>query len=169
MVNSSTSERQHRTTQLEDRIAAAASVWQDHGPMFEQANGRPLDPRSDHRAWRELLASAGVRQAKLHDARHTAATVMLTMGVPARVVMQVLGHSQISLTLGTYSHVMPELAEDAAAGVGDALWGPEATTPAPETTLALRPWGRNARSVGVRREGLETPTRGLRDRPDEVR
>ena len=122
--------RQHRTTQLEDRIAAA-NVWQDHGLVFAQPNGRPLDPRSDHRAWRELLASAGVRQAKLHDARHTAATVMLTMGVPARVVMQVLGHSQISLTLGTYSHVMPELADDAAARVGDALWGPQATTPAP--------------------------------------
>jgi integrase len=59
-----------------------------------------------------LLASAGVRQAKLHDARHTAATVM---GVPARVVMKVLGHSQISLTLGTYSHVVPELADDAPA------------------------------------------------------
>jgi len=130
--------RLHRTAQVEDRIAAA-SVWQDHGLVFAQPNGRPLDPRSDHRAWRALLASAGVRQAKLHDARHTAATVMLTMGVPARVVMQVLGHSQISLTLGTYSHVMPELADDAAARVGDALWGPLATTLAPQTTLAPRP------------------------------
>jgi integrase len=59
---------------------------------------------------------------RLHDARHTAATVMLSFGVPPRVAMQVLGHSQISLTLGTYSHVMPELAEDAAARVGKALW-----------------------------------------------
>lgn len=114
--------RQHRGAQLEERMAAA-NVWQDRGLVFAQPNGRPLDPRSDHRAWRELLTAAGVRQAKLHDARHTAATVMLTMGVPARAVMQVLGHSQISLTLGTYSHVMPELAEDAAGRVGDALWG----------------------------------------------
>lgn len=58
----------------------------------------------------------------MHDARHTAATVMLSLGVPARVAMQVLGHSQISLTLGTYSHVVPELAEDAAARMGEALW-----------------------------------------------
>jgi integrase len=64
-----------------------------------------------------------VRQAKLHDARHTAATVMLSLGVPARVAMQVLGHSQISLTLGTYSHVVPELAEDAADRMGAELWG----------------------------------------------
>ena len=47
---------------------------------------------------------------------------MLTMGVPARVVMQILGHSQISLTLGTYSHVAPELSTEAAARVGRALW-----------------------------------------------
>lgn len=58
----------------------------------------------------------------MHDARHTAATVMLTLGVPARVAMQVLGHSQISLTLGTYSHVVPERADEAAQRVGDALW-----------------------------------------------
>ena len=81
-----------------------------------------VDPRADHRAWRQLLTAAGVRQAKLHDARHTAATVMLSLGVPARVAMQVLGHSQISLTLGTYSHVVPELADEAAERVREALW-----------------------------------------------
>jgi integrase len=59
----------------------------------------------------------------LHDARHTAATLLLQQGVPARVAMEMLGHSQISLTLGTYSHVAPELAEDAARRMGEALWG----------------------------------------------
>jgi integrase len=58
----------------------------------------------------------------VHDARHTAATLLLQQGVPARVVMEVLGQSQISLTLGTYSHVVPELAEEAAQRMGDALW-----------------------------------------------
>ncbi len=72
--------------------------------------------------WRPL-ATAGVRDARLHDARHTAATLLLTQGVPARVAMQILGHSQISLTLGTYSHVVPELATDAAERMGKALWG----------------------------------------------
>ncbi len=67
--------------------------------------------------------SAGVRDARLHDARHTAATLLLQQGVPARVAMQVLGHSQITLTLGTYSHVVPEMAEEAAERMGDALWG----------------------------------------------
>jgi integrase len=63
-----------------------------------------------------------VRDARLRDARHTAATTMLTMGVPARAVMQILGHSQITLTLGTYSHVEPELANEAAQRIGRALW-----------------------------------------------
>jgi integrase len=59
----------------------------------------------------------------LHDARHTAATLLLQQGVPARVAMEILGHSQISLTLGTYSHVVPEVAEDGARRMGKALWG----------------------------------------------
>ena len=79
--------RSHRTAQLEERMAAA-NVWQDQGLVFAQLNGRPIDPRSDHRAWRDLLAAAGVRPARLHDARHTAATVMLRLRVPARVVME---------------------------------------------------------------------------------
>ena len=54
--------------------------------------------------------------------RGTAATLLLMQGVPARVAMQILGHSQISLTLGTYSHVVPELARDAADRIGSVLW-----------------------------------------------
>ena len=48
--------------------------------------------------------------------------MLLQQGVPARVAMQILGHSQISLTLGTYSHVVPELAQEAGDGIGTALW-----------------------------------------------
>ncbi len=114
--------RMHRAAQAAERIRAG-SAWEDHDLVFCQENGRPLDPRSDHRAWRSLLAAAKVRPARLHDARHTAASLLLQQGVPARVAMEVLGHSQISLTLGTYSHVVPELAEDAARRMGEALWG----------------------------------------------
>ncbi len=114
--------RVHRTAQLAERMAAG-SVWQDNDLVFCQEDGKPIDPRSDHRGWRALLADAKVRSARLHDARHTAATLLLQQGVPARVAMEMLGHSQISLTLGTYSHVVPELAEDAAQRMGEALWG----------------------------------------------
>jgi integrase len=66
--------------------------------VFSQPIGRPVDPRADWQAWKALLHDAGVRDPRLHDARHTAATLLLTQGVPARVAMQILGHSQIRLT-----------------------------------------------------------------------
>jgi integrase len=114
--------RTHRVRQAEHRLAAA-NTWEDRGFVFCQGNGRPIDARRDWLDWKALLKAADVRDARVHDARHTAATLLLQQGVPARVVMEVLGHSQISLTLGTYSHVVPELAEEAAQRMRDALWG----------------------------------------------
>ena len=113
--------RTHRTRQAQQRMTVA-NVWEDRGFVFCQPNGRPIDARRDWLDWKALLKAAEVRDARVHDARHTAATLLLQQGVPARVVMEVLGHSQISLTLGTYSHVVPELAEEAAQRMEDALW-----------------------------------------------
>jgi integrase len=60
------------------------------------------------------LARAGIPKMRLHDLRHGCASLLLAQGVPARVVMEVLGHSQISMTLDTYSHVGADLLGDAA-------------------------------------------------------
>jgi integrase len=114
--------RVQKVSQAAERLAAGPA-WTDVGMVFATPFGKPVDPRNDYREWRQLLRDAGVPPARLHDARHTAATLLLTQGVPARVVMEILGHSQISLTLGTYTHVVPELARDAANRMGDALWG----------------------------------------------
>jgi len=114
--------RSHRAWQAERRLSAG-NAWEDGGYVFCQPNGRPIDARRDWLDWKALLKAAGVRDARLHDARHTAATLLLQQGVAARVAMEMLGHSQISLTLGTYSHVVPELAQDAADRIGAALWG----------------------------------------------
>jgi len=111
----------HRTAQTAERLRAG-STWQDRGFVFATPTGSPVDPRNDHATWKRLLETAGVRPARLHDARHTAATLLLTQGVPARVAMEILGHSQVSLTLGTYSHVSTELSRDATSRVGEALW-----------------------------------------------
>jgi len=114
--------RSHRAAQLEERLKAG-SEWQDHGLVFAQPNGKPIDPRADNRAWKALLEAAGVRDARLHDARHTAATLLLLLqGVDNRVVMEILGHSQLSMTV-RYQHVLPDLARDAADRMGKALWG----------------------------------------------
>jgi integrase len=113
--------RFHRTAQLEERLQAG-SEWHDHGLVFAQPNGKPIDPRADNRAWKALLRTAGVSDARLHDARHTAATLLLLQGVDNRVVMEILGHSQLSMT-ARYQHVLPELSREAAARMGEALWG----------------------------------------------
>lgn len=105
----------HRQWQDRQRTAAE-ECWEEHGFVFAQPNGRPIDARRDRLNWKALLKAGGVRDARLHDARHTAATLLLQQGVAARVAMQVLGHSQITLTLGTYSHVVPELGKDAPTG-----------------------------------------------------
>ena len=67
-----------------------------------------------------------MRNVRLHDGRHTAATLLLSEGVHPRVVMEVLGHAQMRTTTDTYSHVMPALGRDAADRMGNALWGPPA-------------------------------------------
>lgn len=117
--------RLHRATQLEERIAAG-SLWEDHDLVFAQANGRPIERKSDWQAWKALLQEAGVRNVRLHDGRHTAATLLLSEGVHPRVVMEVLGHAQMRTTTDTYRHVMPALGRDAANRMGNALWGPPA-------------------------------------------
>ncbi|MDQ3503115.1 MAG: tyrosine-type recombinase/integrase [Actinomycetota bacterium] len=94
----------------------------------------------DWQAWKTLPRKAEVPEVRLHDGRHTAATLLLSSGAHPRVVMELLGHSQMRTTTDTYSHVMPALAREAAERMGDALWAEwhpwrrMATTLAPQTT-----------------------------------
>jgi len=115
----------HRAEQLAERLHAG-SAWHDLDLVFAQRDGKPIDPRRDWQHWRDLVADAKVPVRRLHDARHTAATLMLLQGVPARVVQAILGHSSITLTMNIYSHVVPEIAADAASRIEDGLWGDKA-------------------------------------------
>ena len=110
----------HETQDAERRLAA--DLWQDGGWVFAQPIGRPIDPRADYAEWKALLAAAGVREARLHDARHTAATMLLVLNVPARVVMDLMGWSQLSMTQ-RYQHVPDQLRHDVAEKLGRLLWG----------------------------------------------
>lgn len=114
--------RVHRAAQLTERMLAGP-LWEDGDLVFAQPNGRPLDRKADWRAWKALLSAAGVREVRLHDGRHTAATLLLSAGVHPRVVMDLLGHSQMRTTTDIYSHVMPALAREAADRMGATLWG----------------------------------------------
>lgn len=117
----------HRKAQAVERLAAGAE-WHDNDLIFASVLGRPLDKKADWKAWKALLTKAAVRDVRLHDGRHTAATLLLSAGVHPRVVMELLGHSQMRTTTDIYSHVMPALAREAADTMGATLWGPARPT-----------------------------------------
>ena len=114
--------RSHRTRQLVARLAAGGH-WQDRGFVLTSAIGTPLEPRNVTRQFKALLTAANLPDMRLHDLRHSCATLLLAQGVNPRVVMETLGHSQVSLTLNTYSHVLPALQRDAAARMNAVLSG----------------------------------------------
>jgi len=113
--------RAHRRQQHAERLAAG-TAWEDRDLVFCSSAGAPLDPHDDWDDWHALLSAAGVREARVHDARHTAATLLLGQGIDIRVVQQILGHSQLSQTQ-RYAHVTAELTQHAADRMGEALWG----------------------------------------------
>ena len=105
--------RVHRSRQLEERLAAGPR-WRESDLVFTTSTGTPIDSRNVTRRFQAALERAGLPQLRFHDLRHTAASLMLAQGIAPRVVMETLGHSQISLTMNTYSHVVPALQREAA-------------------------------------------------------
>jgi len=112
----------HRKRQLEERLAAG-SEWLDAELVFTSPIGTPLDLRNATREFPAMLAKASLPSVRFHDLRHTAATLLLAQGVDPRTIMETLGHSQISLTLNTYSHVLPALQAEAAKKIDVILGG----------------------------------------------
>ncbi|SIR93502.1 Phage integrase family protein [Microbispora rosea] len=111
----------HREAQEAER-AAAGERWQDWDLVWCERDGSPIDSRQDWEEWKELLRLAEVeKDARVHDARHTAATLLLEQGIDMRVVQVILGHSQLTTTK-RYTHVTENLAGDAMARMGRALW-----------------------------------------------
>lgn len=82
--------------------------------MFASASGRPLDPSWQRQTFYEALKASGLPPIRFHDLRHTAATLLLTQGVHPKVVSEMLGHATITLTLDTYSHLLPVMHAQAA-------------------------------------------------------
>jgi integrase len=108
-----------RVRQLEERLLAG-DRWQDWGLVFASTIGTPLEPSNVCGRFHALLKTAGLPHQRFHDLRHCCATYLLAQRVPPRLVMEVLGHSQISVLMNTYGHVIPG-AQDEAAAVVDAL------------------------------------------------
>lgn len=112
--------RNHRRRQLEERLAAG-SLWHDGDLVFATGIGTPLEPRALNEDFERMIGDAILRRIRLHDLRHACASFLLAQGVHPRVVMELLGHSQISLTMETYSHVMSDAMREAVASVGALL------------------------------------------------
>jgi integrase len=99
---------EHRRRQVEDQLEAGPE-WNNTGLLFTTAIGRPVDGTWTTKWFHRALDQAALPRIRIHDLRHTAASHLLGRGVHPKVVQELLGHSTISLTLDTYSHVAPAL------------------------------------------------------------
>ena len=104
--------KQQHTIVLEAQ-AQAGLKWQDKGLVFPNRRGNYFSRSWLTSIFKKLLQEAGLPDMRFHDLRHSAATILLTMGVHPKVVQEILGHSNISITLNTYSHVLPSMQRDA--------------------------------------------------------
>jgi integrase len=112
--------RRWKVKQNEERLSFGRDYVNRH-LVFTQPNGHPISPGSLHRwSFKPLLKKAGLPDMRFHDLRHSAATLLLAIGEHPKVVQERLGHSSITLTMDTYSHVVPSLQREAAAKL-DAL------------------------------------------------
>lgn len=112
--------RRHRDEQEAER-QSARQLWKDGGWVFATPTGGPLSPNTDYHEWKRLLREAGIRNGRLHDARHTAATVLLILGVPHRAVMGLMGWSSASMAV-RYQHITDQVRQDVAKQVGGLIW-----------------------------------------------
>jgi hypothetical protein len=98
-------------------------AWDDHGLVFPNTVGRPLHPSNFlQRSFYPLLAQAGLPRIRFHDLRHSAATLLLGLGIHPKIVSEMLGHSQIAITLDLYSHVTATMQQEAVRAF-DGLFG----------------------------------------------
>lgn len=99
-----------RQSAQRDRAGAA---WNETGYVFTTRTGQPIEPRNLYRSFTRVADSAGLRVIRLHDARHGCATLLTAAGVAPRVVMEILGHSQIAVTMNVYTHVVQDTQREA--------------------------------------------------------
>ncbi len=106
--------REHWEKQELERAMLGASI-RDDDLVFSDIEGKPFLPNTVTHAWIKLVRRTGIKPIRLHDARHSHASIMLKQGTHPKIVQERLGHASIQITLDTYSHVAPGLQEAAAA------------------------------------------------------
>lgn len=113
--------KQHCIAQAQERLKLGPA-WEDRDLVFPNTIGKPMDGiHLLQRSFYPLLKKAGLPRMRFHDLRHTAATLLLGRGINPKIVSEMLGHSQIGITLGLYSHVTPHMQQQAADAMDAAL------------------------------------------------
>lgn len=122
----------HRAGQKHLRVTAR-QLWTvthaDDGWVFTDHLGNPVNPRFDYDEWKRLLADANVRDGRLHDARHTAATVLFLLGISDTAVDKVMGWEPGGAMRRRYQHATDPVLKSIAEKLGNTLWGPAAEKP----------------------------------------
>jgi len=168
--------RTHRAEQSAERLAWG-SAWVDTGLVFTREDGAQLHPEYVSRHFGRLTAAAGLPPIRLHDLRHTSASLGLAAGESLVEVQRRLGHSSITITADTYTHVLPAIAQGSSAKRAAIIpravtalrahLGGSVPTPCPQGSgndAGPSPSTVKGQVSGVRRQGLEPRTRGLRVR-----
>ena len=127
-----------RTIDLDERTVVVLRSWRrqqleaymqtgvradDSGFVFAKPDGSPLHPDYFSQTFERLVAKMDLPRIRLHDLRHTHATLMLKEGEPVKVVSERLGHSSVAFTMQVYQHVLPGMQADAARRFGDIVFG----------------------------------------------
>ena len=113
--------RRHRRHQLEQRMATGRRG--DDGFVFASSDGSPVHPDLISQTFQRFMAQIDLPKIRLHDLRHTHATILLQENIHPKVVSERLGHSSIAFTMTVYQHVMPGMQAEAAATFGAAVFG----------------------------------------------
>ena len=113
--------REHQAAQANIRQRTGINPTSDNDLVFSHHNGSPLLPDSVTHAWIKLTRRCGLNGVRLHDARHSHASLLLKQGIHPKVVQERLGHASIAITLDTYSHTVQGMQRAAAAGFDDAI------------------------------------------------
>ena len=116
--------KQHQEHQQEMR-AKAGELWRETGIVFCNIYGGYLEASNLHYAFKRLLEIAELPNIRFHDLRHSAATILLGLGVHPKIVQELLGHSNISMTMDIYSHVLPSMQQETMDKLDDLFKGKE--------------------------------------------
>lgn len=114
--------RRHHSRQDAERVRLGPA-YTDYDLVFCTQTGGPLIARNVYRNCMGLLDKAKLPRIRFHDLRHTTATLLLSARVNPKIVSEMLGHASIAITLDIYSHVLPDMQQDAATAMGQLLHG----------------------------------------------